>query len=174
VIPLHRLAGVADDSRAPGPERLSVRSRAHDGVVLRGTPKALAAAGPSWRLPASLVTAWPGRRRPKWSLLQATSGARPCRPSCPAPRSCGQGRSARSPAPRSTSPPCPYDDSFDMGLHVDPVAVGDCDDWRRCIEAGFKELLHAGGQSLAVAPRGLLSGWLSVALSLAARLLAVG
>ena len=36
MIPLHRLAGVADDSRAPGHERLSVRSRAHDGVVLRG------------------------------------------------------------------------------------------------------------------------------------------
>jgi len=42
-----------------------------------------------------------------------------------------------------------YDDSFDMGLHVDPVAVGDCDDLRRCIEAGFKELLAAGGQILA-------------------------
>ncbi|MGH9289012.1 MAG: wax ester/triacylglycerol synthase domain-containing protein [Acidimicrobiales bacterium] len=42
-----------------------------------------------------------------------------------------------------------YDDSFDMGLHVDPVAVDDCDDLRRCIEAGFHELLAAGGQILA-------------------------
>ncbi|HET6687123.1 MAG TPA: wax ester/triacylglycerol synthase domain-containing protein, partial [Jiangellaceae bacterium] len=44
-----------------------------------------------------------------------------------------------------------YDDSFDMGLHVDPVAVGDCDDLRRCIEEGFRELLAAGGQTLATA-----------------------
>ena len=44
-----------------------------------------------------------------------------------------------------------YDDSFDIGLHVDPVAVGDCDDLRRCIEAGFQELLAAGGEILAVA-----------------------
>jgi hypothetical protein len=42
VIPLHRLAGVADDSRAPGHERLSVRSLAHDGVVLLGTPDQIA------------------------------------------------------------------------------------------------------------------------------------
>ncbi len=42
-----------------------------------------------------------------------------------------------------------YDGSFDMGLHVDPVAVDDCDDLRRCIEAGFHELLAAGGQILA-------------------------
>ena len=39
-----------------------------------------------------------------------------------------------------------YDGSFDMGLHVDPVAVGDCDDLRRCIEAGFEELQDAGGE----------------------------
>jgi hypothetical protein len=44
-----------------------------------------------------------------------------------------------------------YDDSFDMGLHVDPVAVGDCDELRRCIEAGFRELLAAGGQTVAAA-----------------------
>jgi len=42
-----------------------------------------------------------------------------------------------------------YNDSFDIGLHVDPVAVGDCDDLRRCIEAGFQELLAAAGQILA-------------------------
>ena len=42
-----------------------------------------------------------------------------------------------------------YNDSFDMGLHVDPVAVGDCDELRRCIEAGFQELLAAAGQILA-------------------------
>jgi len=42
-----------------------------------------------------------------------------------------------------------YDGSFDMGLHVDPVAVGDCDDLRRCIAAGFQELLAAGGHTLA-------------------------
>ena len=42
-----------------------------------------------------------------------------------------------------------YDDSFDIGLHVDPVAVDDGDDLRRCIEAGFQELLAAGGQTLA-------------------------
>jgi WS/DGAT/MGAT family acyltransferase len=41
-----------------------------------------------------------------------------------------------------------YDGSFDMGLHVDPVAVSDCDDLTRCIEAGFRELLAAGGQTL--------------------------
>ena len=41
-----------------------------------------------------------------------------------------------------------YDGSFDMGLHVDPVAVGDCDDLRQCIEAGFHEVLAAGGQTL--------------------------
>jgi hypothetical protein len=41
-----------------------------------------------------------------------------------------------------------YDGSFDMGLHVDPVAVSDCDDLSRCIEAGFRELLAAGGQTL--------------------------
>jgi diacylglycerol O-acyltransferase / wax synthase len=45
-----------------------------------------------------------------------------------------------------------YNDSFDLGLHVDPVAVGDCDELRRCIEAGFQELLAAGGQTLVVAP----------------------
>ncbi|HET6836005.1 MAG TPA: wax ester/triacylglycerol synthase domain-containing protein [Acidimicrobiales bacterium] len=44
-----------------------------------------------------------------------------------------------------------YDDSFDIGLHVDPVAVGDCDDLRRCIEAGFQELLASGGEILAAA-----------------------
>jgi diacylglycerol O-acyltransferase / wax synthase len=44
-----------------------------------------------------------------------------------------------------------YDGSFDMGLHVDPVAVADCDDLCRCIEAGFEEVLVAGGQVLAVA-----------------------
>jgi diacylglycerol O-acyltransferase / wax synthase len=37
-----------------------------------------------------------------------------------------------------------YDGSFDMGLHVDPLAVADCDDLRRCIEGGFKDLLDAG------------------------------
>jgi hypothetical protein len=31
------------------------------------------------------------------------------------------------------------------------VAVGDCDDLRRCIEAGFRELLAAGGQTVAAA-----------------------
>jgi diacylglycerol O-acyltransferase len=41
-----------------------------------------------------------------------------------------------------------YDGSFDMGLHIDPVAVSDCDDLSRCIEAGFRELLAAGGQTL--------------------------
>jgi diacylglycerol O-acyltransferase len=44
-----------------------------------------------------------------------------------------------------------YDGSFDMGLHVDPVAVGDCDELRRCIEVGFQELLAAGGQIFAPA-----------------------
>lgn len=44
-----------------------------------------------------------------------------------------------------------YDGSFDMGLHVDPVAVADCDDLRRCIEAGVREVLAAGGQILAAA-----------------------
>jgi diacylglycerol O-acyltransferase / wax synthase len=43
-----------------------------------------------------------------------------------------------------------YDGSFDMGLHVDPVAVGDCDDLRRCIETGFEQLLAAGGHAAAV------------------------
>jgi hypothetical protein len=43
-----------------------------------------------------------------------------------------------------------YDDSFDIGLHVDPVAVGDWDDLRRCIEAGFQELLASVGQNAAV------------------------
>ena len=43
-----------------------------------------------------------------------------------------------------------YDGSFDMGLHVDPVAVGDCDDLRRCIETGFERLLAAGGHAAAV------------------------
>jgi hypothetical protein len=42
-----------------------------------------------------------------------------------------------------------YDGSLDMGLHVDPMAVDDCDDLRRCITAGFQELLAAGGQTLA-------------------------
>ena len=42
-----------------------------------------------------------------------------------------------------------YDGSFDMGLHVDPVAVSDYDDLRRCIAAGFQELLAAAGQTLA-------------------------
>jgi diacylglycerol O-acyltransferase len=41
-----------------------------------------------------------------------------------------------------------YDGSFDMGLHLDPVAVDDGDDLSRCIESGFRELLAAGGQSL--------------------------
>jgi diacylglycerol O-acyltransferase / wax synthase len=44
-----------------------------------------------------------------------------------------------------------YDGSFDMGLHVDPAAVADCDDLSRCIEAGFEEVLAAGGQVLAAA-----------------------
>jgi hypothetical protein len=44
-----------------------------------------------------------------------------------------------------------YDGSFDMGLHVDPAAVDDCDDLRRCIEAGFEEVLAAGGQVSAAA-----------------------
>jgi diacylglycerol O-acyltransferase len=44
-----------------------------------------------------------------------------------------------------------YDGSFDMGLHVDPAAVADGDDLRRCIEGGFEELLVAGGQVLAPA-----------------------
>jgi diacylglycerol O-acyltransferase / wax synthase len=42
-----------------------------------------------------------------------------------------------------------YDGSFDMGLHVDPMAVADCDDLRRCIAAGFEELLATAGQTLA-------------------------
>jgi WS/DGAT/MGAT family acyltransferase len=42
-----------------------------------------------------------------------------------------------------------YDGSFDIGLHVDPVAVGDCDDLRRCIGSGLRELLAAGGHTLA-------------------------
>jgi diacylglycerol O-acyltransferase len=42
-----------------------------------------------------------------------------------------------------------YDDSFDIGLHVDPVAVGDWDDLRRCIEAGFQELLASVGPDVA-------------------------
>jgi diacylglycerol O-acyltransferase / wax synthase len=41
-----------------------------------------------------------------------------------------------------------YDGSFDMGLHVDPAAVADCDDLRRCIEVGFDDVLEAGGQVL--------------------------
>jgi WS/DGAT/MGAT family acyltransferase len=44
-----------------------------------------------------------------------------------------------------------YDGSFDMGLHVDPAAVADCDDLCRCIEAGFEDVLVAGGQVLTVA-----------------------
>jgi diacylglycerol O-acyltransferase / wax synthase len=44
-----------------------------------------------------------------------------------------------------------YDDSFDMGLHVDPVAVGDCADLHRCIGEGFRELLAAAGQKLTAA-----------------------
>ena len=44
-----------------------------------------------------------------------------------------------------------YDGSFDMGLHVDPAAVDDCDDLRRCIEAGFEKVLAAGGQVSAAA-----------------------
>jgi diacylglycerol O-acyltransferase / wax synthase len=40
-----------------------------------------------------------------------------------------------------------YDGSFDMGLHLDPVAVDDCDDLRRCIETGFEELLAVAGQA---------------------------
>jgi diacylglycerol O-acyltransferase / wax synthase len=43
-----------------------------------------------------------------------------------------------------------YDGSFDIGIHADPVAVGDCDDLRRCLGAGFEELLAAGGRPLAV------------------------
>jgi diacylglycerol O-acyltransferase / wax synthase len=42
-----------------------------------------------------------------------------------------------------------YDGSFDMGLHVDPMAVDDCDDLRRCIATGFQELLALAGQTLA-------------------------
>jgi diacylglycerol O-acyltransferase / wax synthase len=45
-----------------------------------------------------------------------------------------------------------YDGSFDMGLHADPAAVADCDDLSRCMEAGFEDVLAAGGQVLAVAP----------------------
>jgi WS/DGAT/MGAT family acyltransferase len=41
-----------------------------------------------------------------------------------------------------------YGGSFDMGLHLDPVAVDDCEDLSRCMESGFRELLAAGGQSL--------------------------
>jgi len=44
-----------------------------------------------------------------------------------------------------------YDGSFDMGLHADPAAVADCDDLSRCMEAGFEDVLAAGGQVLAVA-----------------------
>jgi len=44
-----------------------------------------------------------------------------------------------------------YDGSFDMGLHVDPAAVADCDDLCRCIEAAFEDVLVAGGQVLTVA-----------------------
>jgi diacylglycerol O-acyltransferase / wax synthase len=40
-----------------------------------------------------------------------------------------------------------YDGSFDMGLHVDPTAVADCDDLRRCIATGFEELLAVAGQT---------------------------
>jgi hypothetical protein len=43
-----------------------------------------------------------------------------------------------------------YDGSFDMGLHLDPVAVSDCDDLTRCIETGFRELLATGGQTLSL------------------------
>jgi diacylglycerol O-acyltransferase / wax synthase len=42
-----------------------------------------------------------------------------------------------------------YDGSFDIGVHADPVAVGDCDDLLRCLESGFEELLAAAGQTLA-------------------------
>jgi diacylglycerol O-acyltransferase / wax synthase len=41
-----------------------------------------------------------------------------------------------------------YDGSFDIGVHADPVAVGDCDDLLRCLESGFEELLAAAGQEL--------------------------
>jgi diacylglycerol O-acyltransferase len=44
-----------------------------------------------------------------------------------------------------------FDDSFDMGLHVDPVAVDDCADLHRCIGEGFRELLAAAGQTLTAA-----------------------
>ena len=43
-----------------------------------------------------------------------------------------------------------YDGSFDIGVHADPVAVGDCDDLRRCLATGIDELLAAGGQEPAV------------------------
>ena len=42
-----------------------------------------------------------------------------------------------------------YDGSFDIGFHVDPMAVADCDDLRRCIATGFQEPLAAAGQTLA-------------------------
>jgi WS/DGAT/MGAT family acyltransferase len=38
-----------------------------------------------------------------------------------------------------------YNGSLDMGLLVDPVAVDDPADLRRCLEAGYQELLEAGG-----------------------------
>jgi hypothetical protein len=39
-----------------------------------------------------------------------------------------------------------YDGSFDIGIHADPVAVGNCDDLRRCLAAGLDDLLAAAGQ----------------------------
>jgi predicted O-methyltransferase YrrM len=38
-----------------------------------------------------------------------------------------------------------YNGSLDMGVFIDPAAVDDPDDLRRCLEDGYAQLLAAGG-----------------------------
>jgi WS/DGAT/MGAT family acyltransferase len=41
-----------------------------------------------------------------------------------------------------------YAGSLDIGIHIDPVAVDDPGELRRCIEEGYEALLTAGGQAI--------------------------
>jgi hypothetical protein len=38
-----------------------------------------------------------------------------------------------------------YNGSLDMGVFIDPAAVEDPDDLRRCLQDGYAQLLAAGG-----------------------------
>ena len=131
----------------PRPERALRRDqRSGCRSPRRSGPSASPSCWPGWSTccPRRCSSAWPRRRSRRSTSPPRTCGARRCRSTSPAPRSRATTRSARWPAPRSTSRRCRYNGSLDMGLHVDRAAIDDPELLRTCIEESFEELLAFG------------------------------